>query len=183
MTARDFEAELRREEVARQAEGLPDGVRRAIWARIEGTIGAGAGRRPRRAVVLVPVLAVGGLAAVILLVAGLRAPARLGELEVVRRSRDLRARVESGLIQVERGAVTLVDSTSGMTIEADEPAALRRESAGVPEAVQASADARLSIPIQPRLRSLNVGVAAAIAMTEALRQLGRLPSIKKGEQE
>ena len=58
-----------------------------------------------------------------------------------------------------------------------------RESAGVPEAVQASADARLSIPIQPRLRSLNVGVAAAIAMTEALRQLGRLPSIKKGEQE
>jgi len=131
MTARDFEAELRREEVARQAEGLPDGVRRAIWARIEGTIGAGAGRRPRRAVVLVPVLAVGGLAAVILLVAGLRAPARLGELEVVRRSRDLRARVESGLIQVERGAVTLVDSTSGMTIEADEPAALRRESGGV----------------------------------------------------
>lgn len=56
-----------------------------------------------------------------------------------------------------------------------------RESAGVPEAVQASADARLRIPIQPGLRSLNVGVAAAIAMTEALRQLGRLPSSGKGE--
>lgn len=51
-----------------------------------------------------------------------------------------------------------------------------RESAGVPEAVRASADARLYIPIQPRLRSLNVGIAATIAMTEALRQLGRLPS-------
>jgi tRNA (cytidine/uridine-2'-O-)-methyltransferase len=50
-----------------------------------------------------------------------------------------------------------------------------RESAGVPEAVRASADVRLYIPIQPRLRSLNVGIAAAIAMTEALRQLGRLP--------
>jgi tRNA (cytidine/uridine-2'-O-)-methyltransferase len=56
-----------------------------------------------------------------------------------------------------------------------------RESAGVPQAVQISADVRLRIPIQPRLRSLNVGIAATIAMTEALRQLGRLPSSKKGE--
>ena len=51
-----------------------------------------------------------------------------------------------------------------------------RESSGVPEHVQASVDARLRIPMRPRLRSLNVGVAATIAMTEALRQLGRLPS-------
>lgn len=58
-----------------------------------------------------------------------------------------------------------------------------RESAGVPEAVQASADVRLRIPIQPHLRSLNVGVAAAIAMTEALRQLGRLPSARKANGE
>jgi tRNA (cytidine/uridine-2'-O-)-methyltransferase len=54
-----------------------------------------------------------------------------------------------------------------------------RESSGVPEAVHASADVRLNIPIQPHLRSLNVGIAATIAMTEALRQLGRLPSAKK----
>ena len=51
-----------------------------------------------------------------------------------------------------------------------------RESAGVPEAVRAAADIRLRIPIQPRLRSLNVGIAATIAVTEALRQIGRLPS-------
>ena len=56
-----------------------------------------------------------------------------------------------------------------------------RESSGVPEAVRASADVRLRIPIQPHLRSLNVGIAATIAMTEALRQLGRLPSSKKGQ--
>ena len=54
-----------------------------------------------------------------------------------------------------------------------------RESAGVPEAVRVSADVRLYIPIQPHLRSLNVGIAATIAMTEALRQLGRLPSARK----
>jgi tRNA (cytidine/uridine-2'-O-)-methyltransferase len=57
-----------------------------------------------------------------------------------------------------------------------------RESSGVPEAVRASADVRLRIPIRPGLRSLNVGIAATIAMTEGLRQLGRLPLSKKGEQ-
>lgn len=57
-----------------------------------------------------------------------------------------------------------------------------RESSGVPEAVRASADVRLHIPIQPGLRSLNVGIAATIAMTEGLRQLGRLPLLKKGQQ-
>jgi tRNA (cytidine/uridine-2'-O-)-methyltransferase len=51
-----------------------------------------------------------------------------------------------------------------------------RESAGVPEAVAASADVRVRIPIRSPLRSLNVGIAATIAMTEALRQLDRLPS-------
>jgi tRNA (cytidine/uridine-2'-O-)-methyltransferase len=50
-----------------------------------------------------------------------------------------------------------------------------RESAGVPADVAGAADARLRIPIRPPLRSLNVGIAATIAMTEALRQLGRLP--------
>jgi tRNA (cytidine/uridine-2'-O-)-methyltransferase len=56
-----------------------------------------------------------------------------------------------------------------------------RESSGVPEAVHVSVDVRLVIPIQPPLRSLNVGIAATIAMTEGLRQLGRLPSSRKGE--
>jgi tRNA (cytidine/uridine-2'-O-)-methyltransferase len=56
-----------------------------------------------------------------------------------------------------------------------------RESAGVPEAVRASASVGVRIPIEPGLRSLNVGVAAAIALTEALRQLGRLPGQTKGE--
>jgi tRNA (cytidine/uridine-2'-O-)-methyltransferase len=45
-----------------------------------------------------------------------------------------------------------------------------RESAGVPETVAAVADARLLIPLQPGLRSLNVAVAAAMATGEALRQ-------------
>ena len=50
-----------------------------------------------------------------------------------------------------------------------------RESAGASDAVAAAADARVRIPIEPPLRSLNVGVAATIALVEALRQIGRLP--------
>jgi tRNA (cytidine/uridine-2'-O-)-methyltransferase len=45
-----------------------------------------------------------------------------------------------------------------------------RESAGVPDEVAAAADTRLVIPIKPGLRSLNVAMAAAMALSEALRQ-------------
>ena len=47
-----------------------------------------------------------------------------------------------------------------------------RESAGVPEAVHQAADARLVIPMRPGLRSINVAMAAAMALGEAIRQTG-----------
>lgn len=46
-----------------------------------------------------------------------------------------------------------------------------RESSGVPDAVHAIADARVGIPMQPGMRSLNVAVAAAMVLGEGLRQL------------
>jgi|SRR4051794_11156667 tRNA (cytidine/uridine-2'-O-)-methyltransferase len=49
-----------------------------------------------------------------------------------------------------------------------------RESAGVPQEVQDAADARVVVPMQPGLRSLNVAIAAAMVVGEALRQI-RLP--------
>jgi tRNA (cytidine/uridine-2'-O-)-methyltransferase len=48
-----------------------------------------------------------------------------------------------------------------------------RETAGVPPEVADVADARLVIPIRPSLRSLNVAMAAAMALGEALRQTGQ----------
>jgi tRNA (cytidine/uridine-2'-O-)-methyltransferase len=45
-----------------------------------------------------------------------------------------------------------------------------RESAGAPDHVHDRADARLTIPMRPGFRSLNVAVACAIATGEALRQ-------------
>ena len=52
-----------------------------------------------------------------------------------------------------------------------------RESAGVPEVVHAAAEVRLTIPMQPALRSLNLAMACAMAVGEALRQTGATPAI------
>jgi tRNA (cytidine/uridine-2'-O-)-methyltransferase len=53
---------------------------------------------------------------------------------------------------------------------------LGRESAGVPDFVHAAAAARLTIPMQPGLRSLNVAMAGAIVLAHALHQTGTLPA-------
>ncbi|MCW2246390.1 tRNA (cytidine/uridine-2'-O-)-methyltransferase [Azospirillum fermentarium] len=53
-----------------------------------------------------------------------------------------------------------------------------RESAGVPDAVHDSADVRLLIPMAPPARSLNVAVAAAMVLGEALRQTGGFPAVE-----
>lgn len=48
-----------------------------------------------------------------------------------------------------------------------------RESAGVPDEVHGAADLCVRVPVRPGLRSLNVAVAAAMVLGEALRQIGR----------
>ena len=52
---------------------------------------------------------------------------------------------------------------------------LGRESAGVPDHVHATADARVKIPLQPKMRSLNIAIAGGILAAEALRQLDAFP--------
>ena len=54
---------------------------------------------------------------------------------------------------------------------------LGRESAGVPEAVAAAADATIRIPMRPGLRSINVAVAGAMIVGEALRQTNAFASL------
>jgi tRNA (cytidine/uridine-2'-O-)-methyltransferase len=50
-----------------------------------------------------------------------------------------------------------------------------RESAGVPEPVHQAANVRLRIPMRPDTRSLNIAMAAAMVVGEALRQTDGLP--------
>jgi len=58
---------------------------------------------------------------------------------------------------------------------AEDTILLGRESAGAPAAVHAAAAARVAIPLRPPARSLNVALAGAIAVFEALRQTELIP--------
>ena len=71
-----------------------------------------------------------------------------------------------------RGASPLHD----FSFSAGDTLLLGRESAGVPDEVHDAAQVRLFIPLSPAARSLNVTVAAAIALSEALRQTGGFPN-------
>lgn len=52
-----------------------------------------------------------------------------------------------------------------------------RESAGVPDEVHQTADARLLIPMNPDARSINVAVSAVMVVGEALRQTNLFPKL------
>lgn len=52
---------------------------------------------------------------------------------------------------------------------------LGREGGGVPARVHAAADARLRVPMREGARSLNVAIAAAMVLAEALRQTKTFP--------
>ncbi len=69
-----------------------------------------------------------------------------------------------------RGATSLYD----FVFEPTDILMLGRESAGAPADVHAAAEARLVIPLAAGARSLNVAVAAAVALSEARRQAGWL---------
>jgi tRNA (cytidine/uridine-2'-O-)-methyltransferase len=64
---------------------------------------------------------------------------------------------------------------TGFAFEGTDIILMGRESAGVPDYVHASADASLIIPMRKGLRSLNVAVACAMVVGEALRQTERFP--------
>ncbi len=51
-----------------------------------------------------------------------------------------------------------------------------RESAVAPRTVHEAADARIKVPMGDGMRSLNVALASAMVLGEALRQTGRFPA-------
>src|SRR5688500_20326455 len=109
--ALDFDAELRREEAQRQAEGMPDRVQRSVWRRVGESIERRQHEpRPTRIPRLVGAFAAAAVV-VALAVFALRAPSQLGEFQLARGSDDLEAHVRGGVVEIERGASTLVDPT------------------------------------------------------------------------
>ena len=97
-------------------------------------------------------------------------------LEMTRRKRHVdfeafdEARTAAGrrlVLLTTKGA----DDYRDFAYRSDDVLLFGRESAGVPERVHALADARLTIPMAPGARSLNLAVSAAMVAGEALRQL------------
>lgn len=78
------------------------------------------------------------------------------------------------------GRIVLLTTRGGVRLdeaqfEAGDTLLLGSESAGAPDAVHARADLRVRIPQAEGTRSLNIAVAAGIALAEALRQTNGWP--------
>ena len=85
---------------------------------------------------------------------------------------------ERFLAERDRGSRLVLFTTGGTValhrfdFTAGDTLLLGRESAGVPSFVHGAASARVVIPLRNGARSLNVALAGAIALAEALRQTG-----------
>jgi tRNA (cytidine/uridine-2'-O-)-methyltransferase len=79
----------------------------------------------------------------------------------------VRQRTPGRLVLLTTGGDTRLPQVA---FRASDTLLLGRESAGVPDEVHALADLRVRVPMQRSLRSLNVAMAAAMVLSEALRQ-------------
>ncbi len=76
-----------------------------------------------------------------------------------------------------RGRLVLLTTTGATPLpdavfRGDDVLLLGSESAGVPQDVHARADHRVRVPMRSGMRSLNIAVAGAIVLGEAMRQTG-----------
>jgi tRNA (cytidine/uridine-2'-O-)-methyltransferase len=81
------------------------------------------------------------------------------------------------VLATTKGAIPYAD----FAYQDDDIILVGRESAGVPDEVHQAADARVVVPMQPGLRSLNVAVTAAMILGEALRQTRSFPKTAPSE--
>jgi tRNA (cytidine/uridine-2'-O-)-methyltransferase len=82
---------------------------------------------------------------------------------------DWRQASERRLVLLTTKAAT---AYTGFNFAAGDILLFGRESAGVPDPIHEAADARLTIPMQPGTRSINVALSVAMVAGEAIRQLG-----------
>lgn len=96
------------------------------------------------------------------------------EIAAIREHADFAAFEEWRLGSGRRLILLTTKATTAYTdfaFQPDDVLMFGRESSGVPEDVRAHADAELRIPIRAEARSLNLGMSAAITLSEAVRQI------------
>lgn len=98
----------------------------------------------------------------------------------VTRHADFEAFLAATRARPERRVVlattTAAERYTEFAFQREDVVLLGRESAGVPAAVHEVVDARVRVPIVEGLRSLNVAVAGALVLGEAMRQTASFPS-------
>ena len=87
---------------------------------------------------------------------------------------EARRRAEGGrlVLLTTRAETTYLDAR----FAPDDVLMVGRESVGAPPEVHDAAELRGAVPMLPELRSLNAAIAAAMVLSEALRQTGQFPS-------
>lgn len=105
----------------------------------------------------------------------------LDYLDHVAITRHISWRAFEGWRQEGKGRLILATTKGAVPytrfrFEPDDIILVGRESAGVPDEVHEAADARIIVPMQKGLRSLNVAVTAAMMLGEALRQTDLFPA-------
>lgn len=94
---------------------------------------------------------------------------------------DITRHVDWDAFRAASGGRLVLLTTHGGTrlpdarFQADDILLMGSESAGAPPAVHEAAALSVRIPLRAGFRSLNVAVAAGIALAEAMRQTGSLP--------
>lgn len=68
---------------------------------------------------------------------------------------------------------------SEFTFRPDDILMVGSESSGVPAEVHSYSDVRVTVPMRPEVRSLNIAVALSMVLGEALRQTDTLPDTSK----
>lgn len=95
---------------------------------------------------------------------------------------DISAHVDWAAFRKARPGRLVLLTTKGSTAHTaaeyrpDDILLVGQESAGAPDHVHADASLRVRIPLAPGLRSLNVAIAAAMVLGEALRQTEGYPA-------
>ena len=94
---------------------------------------------------------------------------------------SLRDRICAAFERQRAGRLVLLTTRGGTRLpdagfRADDILLLGSEGAGVPQHVHDAADLAVRIPLRAGFRSLNVAVAAGIALAEALRQTKGFPA-------
>ncbi|MFO0998181.1 MAG: tRNA (cytidine(34)-2'-O)-methyltransferase [Alphaproteobacteria bacterium] len=102
-------------------------------------------------------------------------------LDYLQHAELVRHRSWNAFLEVRRAGRLILLSTAGrdrytaLRFEAEDTLLVGRESDGVPEGVARAADRTVRIPMRTGLRSLNIAIAAAMVLGEALRQTDAWP--------